>query len=167
MARATPEEIKGLKHCRSLFNHLKLSVSRLSLWSNIPIQRDKTQRLLSLMFIGISQFDSYHLKSSGLKDFSTLSGKMYVKILISLYIEGKQAKTLIIKNLVFSHRVHEKYLKELFDNGFIEDVKVKRNHQINGVKVKFYQKELQLTAKGYDLVHFIFQILIPDELLEL
>jgi hypothetical protein len=167
MARPPKECIKGLKHSKSLFNHFKISVSRLKHWSNRPHERDKSQRIFSLMFINLSLFDTSHLNASGLTNFSTLSGKMYCKILISLYIEGKQAKTANLKNLVLTLRVHEKYLKELHRNGYIEEVKVKRVHNINSNKVTFYQKELQLTAKGYDLVHYIFRILIPDELLEL
>jgi hypothetical protein len=167
MARATPEEIKGLKHAKSLFNHFKMSINRLKAWSNRPTDRDKIQRLLSIMVISLHHFDNVHLKKSGLTIFNTLSGKTYARILISLYIEGKQAKTANLNNFNFNSRTYEKYLKELATNLYIQPVKINRLHHINGKSYFFCQQEIELTAKGYDLVHFIFQILIPDELLEL
>jgi hypothetical protein len=167
MARATTEEVKGLKHCKSLFNHLKMSVNRMKLWSNHAPERDKIQRLLSLMVIGMHHFDNLRLISSGLTMFSHIAGKTYAKILISFYIEGKEAKTANRNNFQFNIRTHEKYLHQLYEGGYVQAVKVDRLHHIDGQRVFICQQEIELTAKGYDLVHYIFRILIPDELLEL
>ena len=167
MGRPPKDHTKALKYSKSFFNHFKMSINRLKAWSNYPVQRDKIQRFLSYSVIMLHQIKNDDIVSSGLRNFSSLSGQTYTRILISLYIEGKEAKTRTRLNLGLNQRTHKKYLDELFLYNYITEVKVKRSHLIDNKPIQFFQQEIELTAKGYDLVHFIFQILIPDELLEL